>query len=113
MFTPDWNDAPEWANYVAMDEDGEWYWYENEPTILFSRYTTDGRCEFIETPKVWKSTLQSRPRPKIKRQFSKIDHIKLRSFLAEYGAWTDVELMDHDQNKIRALWLACCDISAN
>ena len=62
MFTPDWNAAPEWANYVAMDEDGEWYWYENEPTILFSRYTTDGRCEFIETPKVWKSTLQSRPK---------------------------------------------------
>jgi hypothetical protein len=28
---PDWKDAPEWANWLAMDEDGSWYWYESEP----------------------------------------------------------------------------------
>lgn len=28
---PDWKDAPEWANFMAMDEDGSWYWYEDEP----------------------------------------------------------------------------------
>lgn len=27
----DWDEAPEWANYVARDADGEWYWYENKP----------------------------------------------------------------------------------
>lgn len=28
---PSWDDAPEWANYLAMDDDGEWYWFEMEP----------------------------------------------------------------------------------
>jgi len=31
MYIPDWDDAPEWANYVAMDVDGNWFWFENEP----------------------------------------------------------------------------------
>jgi hypothetical protein len=31
--------------------------------------------------------------------------------LHEYGSWSDEELQDHEQNKIRALWLACCDIN--
>lgn len=34
---PDWNDAPYWANYCAMDYDGTWYWFELEP-----EYKTDG-----------------------------------------------------------------------
>jgi hypothetical protein len=29
---PDWKDAPEWANWLAMDGDGYWYWYQGEPT---------------------------------------------------------------------------------
>jgi len=29
---PDWKDAPEWANWLAQDEDGEWPWFEEEPT---------------------------------------------------------------------------------
>lgn len=28
---PDWKDAPEWAQWVAMDADGDWWWYENKP----------------------------------------------------------------------------------
>lgn len=28
---PDWKDAPEWANYVAMDDNSRWWWYEKEP----------------------------------------------------------------------------------
>lgn len=28
---PDWNDAPAWANYLAMDITGEWYWYCEKP----------------------------------------------------------------------------------
>ena len=30
---PDWKDAPEWANWLAMDGDRMWYWYEDEPCI--------------------------------------------------------------------------------
>lgn len=29
---PDWKDAPEWANWLAMDDDGEWWWFELKPT---------------------------------------------------------------------------------
>lgn len=28
---PDWKDAPEWAQWLAMDPDGDWYWFEAEP----------------------------------------------------------------------------------
>jgi hypothetical protein len=27
----DWNNAPEWANWCAMDSDGHWFWFENKP----------------------------------------------------------------------------------
>jgi len=30
---PSWDDAPEWANYLAMDYDGEWFWFEFEPKL--------------------------------------------------------------------------------
>lgn len=28
---PSWDDAPEWAQYLAMDEGGCWYWHGGEP----------------------------------------------------------------------------------
>lgn len=31
---PDWKDAPEWAQWLAMDADGAWYWYEKHPTYV-------------------------------------------------------------------------------
>lgn len=30
---PDWKDAPEWARYAAMDNGGDWCWYETEPVF--------------------------------------------------------------------------------
>ena len=32
-FRPNWNDAPDWAQFVAMDKGGSWWWYENEPKL--------------------------------------------------------------------------------
>ena len=32
---PNWLTAPEWANYLAMDIDSEWSWYEEEPDRLW------------------------------------------------------------------------------
>lgn len=29
----DWSEAPEWANWYAIDEDGKGHWYECEPVI--------------------------------------------------------------------------------
>ena len=31
MTKPSWDDAPEWAEWLAMDQDSEWWWFENEP----------------------------------------------------------------------------------
>lgn len=28
---PSWDDAPDWASWLAMDEDGIWHWYATEP----------------------------------------------------------------------------------
>lgn len=33
---PSWECAPEWANYLAMDDDGRWYWYEHMPNYRFN-----------------------------------------------------------------------------
>ena len=30
---PAWKDAPLWAQWLARDFDGEWYWYENKPIL--------------------------------------------------------------------------------
>lgn len=30
---PNWNDAPEWANYLAQDKTGRWWWFKDEPVI--------------------------------------------------------------------------------
>jgi hypothetical protein len=30
---PDWKDAPEWAKWLAMDEDGEWFWFKSRPRL--------------------------------------------------------------------------------
>jgi len=48
--------------------------------------------------------------PEIKRQLKKIDKVTLRKELQEYGAWSDEELDDHEQNLIRFLWIAGCDL---
>ena len=31
MSKPSWKNAPPWANYLAMEADGTWFWYELEP----------------------------------------------------------------------------------
>ena len=28
---PNWRHAPAWARYLAMDDNGTWYWYEKKP----------------------------------------------------------------------------------
>ena len=35
---PSWSDAPEWANWLAMDENNEWFWYKSEPIMMRGEY---------------------------------------------------------------------------
>lgn len=65
-----WNDAPEWAEYVAMDESGEWWWYEKEPDDAPQEYGDGFWCNGgIETEygdlyggQWWGDSLQERPK---------------------------------------------------
>jgi hypothetical protein len=49
--------------------------------------------------------------PKILKQLIKLHPSVVSACLAEYGAWNEEELSDHDQNLDRLLWIACCDIA--
>lgn len=49
-------------------------------------------------------------KPSIRRQMDKLDPKLIREELAEWGAWDDEDLKDHEQNKARMLWLACAGI---
>lgn len=31
MSKPKWDEAPEWAKYLCMDNDHTWWWFEFEP----------------------------------------------------------------------------------
>ena len=31
---PSWKDAPEWAQWLAMDKAGNWFWFQREPEVM-------------------------------------------------------------------------------
>jgi hypothetical protein len=31
MEKPEWSEAPDWAQWLTMDQDGTWYWHEYRP----------------------------------------------------------------------------------
>lgn len=66
---PDWKDAPEWAKHLAMDGDGEWYWYSHLPESyargncwLMHSTEIDARSQYAGTQTTnWLETLERRP----------------------------------------------------
>lgn len=75
MPQPDWNAAPEWARYYAIDADGREHWFENEPFLKpsYSWWSsaphgepTFGRSAYVRRPPKedaidWRQTLRKRP----------------------------------------------------
>lgn len=60
---PSWDDAPEWAQWLAVDSDGYWYWYEKKPeseTEDCMWVDDGGKVEraFLED---WRLSLEERP----------------------------------------------------
>lgn len=51
--------------------------------------------------------------PEVKAELAEIDPVQLARELSEYGAWTDKELEDHNENLRRILWIAAGDIQDN
>lgn len=42
MSKPTWNTAPQWANWLALDEDGQWYWYASKPEWIETFWGASG-----------------------------------------------------------------------
>lgn len=68
---PSWEDAPEWAQWLAQDESGEWFWFEapvemEEEGEWFEKEGEDGRIDRASrgaTPAGhnWRDTPEQRP----------------------------------------------------
>lgn len=74
MSKPEWEDAPEWANWLAMDESGIWCWFISEPRqgcmcwmpCNLHLVNPDGDTYDVvdgefESAALWSETLESRP----------------------------------------------------
>lgn len=49
MTKPDWKDAPEWAQWLAMDEDRVWWWFENKPDAKWTVWCRKGvRSQLVQ-----------------------------------------------------------------
>ena len=68
-FEPNWTEAPDWAQYFAIDEAGYAYWWREEPKLSYNRWSGDGsmRSQIVRLSRVdmknidWKETLRKRP----------------------------------------------------
>ena len=58
---PDWKDAPEWANWLAMDDFGAWCWHEEKPWWRHDEWVSDGLVIVAIRPGSGYSTLEGRP----------------------------------------------------
>ena len=62
MVKPDWKDAPEWAKFLAMDECGMWFWYEDKPFPVRTSWWGTGRLRSANgADPEWRGTLEERP----------------------------------------------------
>lgn len=68
MSKPEWNeDTPKWANWLAQDVDGAWYWYEHKPQVMHARHEIDysngsgSRCQLASVHNAWFTTAEPRP----------------------------------------------------
>lgn len=59
---PSWKDAPEWANWLAMDDDESWWWFENEP-IMYPGYWVTNEGKYGNAGRVlpWQHSKTKRP----------------------------------------------------
>jgi hypothetical protein len=63
---PSWDDAPEWAQWLAQDRDGQWFWFRDKPVTGQNCWATQSgsRSEHAcvrDTKPSWHETLEERP----------------------------------------------------
>lgn len=58
---PDWKDAPEWAQWLAMDSDGSWWWFADKPE-KYNDFDWRSDARFQKASVLgWDYSLESRP----------------------------------------------------
>lgn len=65
-YEPDWANAPDWAQWFAVDSQGWPFWWKDEPTPSFHRWSGErSQCvdrDVIDMTNInWKETLRKRP----------------------------------------------------
>ena len=60
---PSWDDAPEWARWLGSDEDGDWYWYKQEPTWAMGDWWDGVQWEIAAKACDMTGWLEPRPEP--------------------------------------------------
>lgn len=68
MAKPSWHAAPDWANYLAQDADGDWFWFSHMPARMSRSAkvwrTLLGKVELAMAARPsphWHQSLQARP----------------------------------------------------
>ena len=70
QFQPNWDDAPDWANWLAQNLDGAWHWFKDKPLTGIHDGWANGYFGYKErrnSPYLevnsWQQTLQQRTKP--------------------------------------------------
>jgi hypothetical protein len=66
---PDWNHAPDWANWCAQNRNGNWYWFEKMPHVFNKEgkwFTRTGQSKIagyaLLRSSTWRDELYKRPK---------------------------------------------------
>jgi hypothetical protein len=72
---PDWKDAPNWANYLAQDKDGSWWWYGNNPISVEDKWYLGGKKEKAsvegDNPRIMDKPIQTAPDNRVPVPFAR------------------------------------------
>lgn len=62
---PNWEDAPDWANYLAMDSDRTWFWHEEKPNLSYFEdewLVSNGMSALADSTEIYcQNSLEERP----------------------------------------------------
>ena len=104
---PSWEGAPEWAQWLAQDEDGEWYWFEQKPTKGDSCWAKPDAMLALAESGIrpsghdWRDTLE--PRPQAQSDIKKCKHCGVTFQRPHLDSIPDDRCNRCDE-EIKALW---------
>lgn len=96
---PSWKDAPDWARFLAQDENGAWTWFEEKSRVAYQHEDLSRGARLTQqiTPR-WYNTLEERP---MKTDYNP-DHYRFQRTLPHSG--NAVEPPDGCEHVPSVLW---------